>query len=108
MGEAVVLNDTKNEIDTIKEQIVSLYTPSKIVLFGSQAKGTATKRSDIDLCIVKDTENKSDLLTDMYLNIESSKPFDLLLYTDTEWEDCIMDPSSFAYLINKRGIVLYG
>ncbi len=108
MVEAVALSGIKNEIDSIKEQIVSLYAPSKIVLFGSQAKGTATKRSDIDLCIVKDTENKSDLLTDMYLKIESSRPFDLLLYTEAEWDDCVKDASSFAYLINKRGIVIYG
>lgn len=67
MGEAVVVNIIQNEIDSIKEQIVSQYAPSKIVLFGSQAKRTATKKSDIDLCIVKDTDNKRDLLTDMYL-----------------------------------------
>jgi len=42
----------------------------------------ATKKSDIDLCVIKDTENKRELLTDMYLNIQSSKPFDFLLYTE--------------------------
>lgn len=108
MGEAVVVNNIQNEIDSIKEQIVSRYAPSKIVLFGSQAKGNATKRSDIDLCIVKDTDNKRDLLTDMYLNVESSKPFDLLLYTGSEWNECVKDTSSFAYLINTRGTVIYG
>ncbi|NMB95208.1 MAG: nucleotidyltransferase domain-containing protein [Clostridiaceae bacterium] len=97
-----------NEINLIKEQIVSYYAPSKIILFGSQARGTATKKSDIDLCIVKNTENKRELLTDMYLNIESSKPFDLLLYTEAEWKQCVNDTTSFAYLINKKGIVIYG
>lgn len=97
-----------NEIDLIKEQIVSHYAPSKIVLFGSQAKGTAIRNSDIDLCIVKDTENKRELLTDMYLNIESNKPFDLLLYTEDERNKCINDTTSFAYLINKKGNVIYG
>ena len=97
-----------NEINLIKEQIVSLYNPSKIILFGSQAKGTATIKSDIDLCVVKDTENKQELLADMYLNIESSKPFDLLLYTEDEWNRCVNDTTSFAYLINKKGTVIYG
>lgn len=97
-----------NEINLIKEQIVSLYNPSKIILFGSQAKGTATIKSDIDLCVVKDTENKQELLADMYLNIESSKPFDLLLYTEAEWNRCVNDTTSFAYLIDKKGIVIYG
>lgn len=97
-----------NEINLIKEQIVSLYNPSKIILFGSQAKGTATIKSDIDLCVVKDTENKRELLADMYLNIESSKPFDLLLYTEAEWNQCVNDTTSFAYLIDKKGTVIYG
>ena len=96
------------EINSIKEQIVSRYFPSKIVLFGSQAKGTATKKSDIDLCIVKDTYDKRGLLADMSLTIESTKPFDLLLYTETEWNSCINDSASFAYLINKKGTVIYG
>ncbi|HHV95245.1 MAG TPA: nucleotidyltransferase domain-containing protein [Clostridiaceae bacterium] len=102
------MNTLINEINLIKEQIVSYYAPSKIILFGSQAKGTATKKSDIDLCIIKDVENKRELLTDMYLNIESSIPFDLLLYTESEWNQCVNDPTSFAYLINKKGIVIYG
>lgn len=108
MGEAASINNVQYEINSIKEQIVFHYVPSKIILFGSQAKGTATRKSDIDLCIVKDTSNKRDLLTDMYLNIESSKPFDLLLYTEDEWSECVNDTSSFAYLINKRGTIIYG
>ena len=102
------MNVLKNEINLIKEQIVSRYAPSKIILFGSQAKGVATRKSDIDLCIVKDTENKRELLIDMYLSIESSKPFDLLLYTESEWNQCVNDTTSFAYLINKKGAVIYG
>jgi len=97
----------ENEIESMKEQIVSRYAPKKIVLFGSQAKGTATKNSDIDLCIIKNTANKRDLLTDMYLNIESSKPFDLILYTENEWYRCIIDTTSFAYQINNNGIIVF-
>lgn len=108
MGQAIAVGYIQNEINLIMEQIVSHYAPSKIVLFGSQANGTATKKSDIDLCVVKDTENKRELLTDMYLNIESSKPFDLLLYTEAEWSQCVKDITSFAYLINKKGTVIYG
>ena len=108
VGQTIVLDYVQNEINSIKEQIVSHYAPSKIVLFGSQAKGTATKKSDIDLCIIKDTDNKRDLLTEMYLNIESNKPFDLLLYTEDEWNQCVNDTTSFAYLINRKGTVIYG
>lgn len=108
MDRPIAVNCVQNEINTIIEQIVYHFAPSKIILFGSQAKGTATRKSDIDLCIVKDTDNKRGLLTDMYLNIESNKPFDLLLYTEYEWNECINDTTSFAYLINKKGTVIYG
>jgi len=97
-----------SEVDFIRNQIISSYTPSKIILFGSHAKGTAVPKSDIDLCIIKDTVDKRKLLMDMYLNIESSKPFDLILYTNAEWNECVKDVTSFAYLINQKGIVVYG
>ncbi|RCX16266.1 nucleotidyltransferase-like protein [Anaerobacterium chartisolvens] len=100
--------DVKSEINSIKEQILSDYAPSKILLFGSYAKGTATSKSDIDICVIKNTDNKRALLNEMYLNIESSRPFDLLLYTEEEWNRCVMDSTSFAYLINRKGIVIYG
>ena len=95
-------------IQSIKEQIVARYNPNKIVLFGSQAKGTATKKSDIDLCVVTDTNDKRSLITDMYLSIESDRPFDLVLYSEVEWQECISDTTSFAYLINKTGVAIYG
>lgn len=97
-----------SEVEFIRNQVISMYPPTKIILFGSQTKGTAVTKSDIDLCIIMDTNNKRKLLTDMYLNIESSKPFDLLLYTKAEWNECVNDTTSFAYLINKKGIVVYG
>jgi predicted nucleotidyltransferase len=34
------------------ERIVGRFHPSRVVLFGSQARGTATKWSDVDLLVV--------------------------------------------------------
>lgn len=94
--------------DAIIHQIIKSYSPEKILLFGSQAKGTAHYNSDIDLCIIKPTENKRKLIAEMYLNIESEKPIDILLYTPEEWKQCISDKTSFAYKINKEGVTLHG
>jgi len=101
------MTDFKN----ITRQIVDLYSPQKILLFGSQAKGTATERSDIDLCIIMETQRTKErrrLLADMYCDIESLVPIDILLYTPDEWEQCVKDKCTFAYKINKEGITLYG
>ena len=69
------------ELREIQEQIVKLCAPEKILLFGSRAKGTATARSDIDLCVIASTTNKRALLTDLYCDTQSDTPIDFLLYT---------------------------
>lgn len=67
------------EIESIKKQLIEQYHPFKIILFGSQARKTAGKKSDIDLCIVKDTENKRALAVEININIESERPLILKL-----------------------------
>ncbi|MCT8978553.1 nucleotidyltransferase domain-containing protein [Clostridium sp. CX1] len=72
------------------------------------AKGIFKADSDIDLCIIKNTNNKRHLLAEMYVEIESSIPFDLILYTEAEWDECVDDKNSFAYVINNTGVKIYG
>ena len=76
------------------------------MLFGSQAKGTATHDSDIDICVVMNAANKRRVLADMYYQIQSELPLDIFLYIPAEWEDSIRDTTSFAYVINREGLVL--
>ena len=95
-------------LQVIQKQIIKLCDPQRILLFGSQANGTATAKSDIDLCIVASTSNKRALLTDLYCDTESDTPIDFLLYTPEEWDQCVNDHQSFAYKLNREGVVLYG
>ena len=94
-------------IASLQRQIIEICAPQKIILFGSQAKGTATERSDIDICIIAETTNKRELLTDLYCEIDSEKPVDFLLYTPEEWNKNIVDAQSFAYKLNREGVLLY-
>ena len=94
-------------IASLQRQIIEICAPQKIILFGSQAKGTATERSDIDICIIAETTNKRELLTDLYCEIDSEKPVDFLLYTPEEWNKNIEDAQSFAYKLNREGVLLY-
>lgn len=96
------------ELQKIKQQIIDRYNPDKLLLFGSLAKNSTRHCSDIDLCVIIEEADKRKLLTDMYLNIESDMPFDILLYSPDEWEQCILDHTSFAHQINKEGVMLYG
>lgn len=95
-------------LQEIKEQLIQKFHPSKVILFGSVAKGIFKETSDIDLCVVQDTEDKRQLLTDMYVEIESDVPFDIVLYTNKEWDECVKDTTAFAYQINNTGVTIYG
>ena len=94
-------------IASLQRQIIEICAPQKIILFGSQAKGTATERSDIDIWVIAETTNKRELLTDLYCEIDSEKPVDFLLYTPEEWNKNIEDAQSFAYKLNREGMLLY-
>lgn len=96
------------EIEDVKEQIIERYRPLKIILFGSCARGIARADSDIDLCIIYQYENKKEQLLDMFINIECDRAVDFILYRQEEWDRYIEDLGTFASLIKREGIVLYG
>jgi predicted nucleotidyltransferase len=43
-----------NEIDVLKDIIIDLVDPDKIILFGSYAYGTPDENSDADFLVIKD------------------------------------------------------
>lgn len=107
----------KEEIVKIKETLLKLLKEEgisieKIIVFGSVAKGMEKKDSDIDIIIVsKDFRDKDifeiALLTkDIHWKLveEIMKPFDIIYYSDTDWE------KGDSLIINaaKEGIVIYG
>jgi predicted nucleotidyltransferase len=85
----------------------------KIVVFGSYGRGDKREDSDIDLIIVsKNFRNKSifervELTSGIGRKLVKTfkKPFDLMLYSDLEWED---GHSIVIQEAKKEGIVLHG
>lgn len=88
-------------------------TDSKIILFGSYAKQTEKEDSDIDLIIVsRDFRNKS-----LFERVEQTtgigrtlvktfkRPFDLLFYSDLEWD---RSHSIVIDAARNEGLVLHG
>lgn len=45
------------ELQNVTDKIVHQFQPDKVILFGSQAWGTPTADSDLDLLVIKDTAN---------------------------------------------------
>ncbi len=98
----------KDEIENIKNQIVKKYNPKDIYLFGSNAKGVVRKSSDIDLCIIINTDKKREIIQEMLYSLDYDMDLDIVIYTEDEWEKYRNDLSTFASVINKTGVSLLG
>jgi predicted nucleotidyltransferase len=85
----------------------------KIVVFGSYGRGDKKEDSDIDLIIVsRNFRNKSifervELTSGIGRKLVKTfkKPFDLMFYSDLEWED---GNSIVIHAAKKEGIALHG
>jgi predicted nucleotidyltransferase len=102
----------KKLIHDITEKIVKEYNPKKIILFGSYAYGEPTEDSDIDLLVIKNTNEtpmqrwirlRRLLMTpDVMISIT---PF---VYTEKELNERLGIKDFFIEEILKKGVVLYG
>ena len=80
----------------------------RVILFGSCARGSDTKRSDLDLMIIMDTEQRFFDRFDQFDSIHAvlnDRPVDLLIYTPKEL-DAISD-RPFIKQALKEGVVIY-
>ncbi|EOQ88816.1 nucleotidyltransferase domain protein [Leptospira yanagawae serovar Saopaulo str. Sao Paulo = ATCC 700523] len=73
----------ENELEHLKNQIIFLVNPLKIILFGSRATLTACKNSDYDLLIIMpDGTNKREIAQYIYKKVDNIKiSFDLVVAT---------------------------
>jgi len=104
------ITELKNTlIKFFQKKDVNLY---KLVVFGSYAKRLNNEKSDIDLVIVskdfrgKDIFEKIKLISGIHKELvrKFRRPFDLMYYSDTEWN------KGSSILINsakKEGITIY-
>ncbi|MGB2761955.1 MAG: nucleotidyltransferase domain-containing protein [Minisyncoccales bacterium] len=100
----------EKEIKKIVNQIVEKYKPEKIILFGSFAHGRQTKDSDVDLFIIKSTNEprtKRHLKVDRIL-LDRIMPLDILVYTPQEIKKRLSFGDFFIRNIIQQGKVLYG
>ena len=106
----IVFYATKKNNVPIVDQIVEKlkkYEPEKIILFGSQADGTANKDSDYDIAIIKDT-NKSyrERLIDVRSLVRMTTPIDFFVFTQSEI-DKHKNSNPMIKEIMTRGKVMY-
>ena len=96
-------------VEEIVRRITQVYSPDRIILFGSAATGEMTRDSDVDLLLL--TPGEPDWSAD-YVRVRAALgdmgyPFDILFIT-TEWFEESKDViGGIAYPANKYGRVIY-
>ena len=85
------MNDlAKKEIERIKKLLLPVFMESKTkkaYLFGSFSKGTQTRKSDVDLMIITETDKRFFDRYDDYEKIQQilfDRSVDMLIYTSDE------------------------
>lgn len=84
------------------------YDPEQVILFGSAARGDADRHSDIDIAIIKETNERFlDRLAQVYQLIQPDFALDALVYTPSEFAAMRARHNPFAEEIVRDGIVVY-
>jgi predicted nucleotidyltransferase len=106
MNAQVELDETLREI---VDRIVSGFSPVRIILFGSRARGTAKADSDVDLLVVTDrpgSKRRQAVAIDLALaDIRVAKDVVVVDVEELERERDVV--GTVAYPAWREGVVLY-
>lgn len=84
------------------------YSPLRVILFGSAARGETDARSDLDFVVIKQTDQPFlERLKDVALCVKVPGAIDLLVYTPEEWQRMRDAESPFAEQVTQEGRVVY-
>lgn len=100
---------TSRLLARITRRIVEQVHPEKIVLFGSYAYGRPTRRSDIDLFVIMESDEPPLRRIDRVADAaeEPFLPMDVIVRTPSEVEERLRMGDSFVQKILGDGKVLY-
>jgi predicted nucleotidyltransferase len=105
------ISNNKNIQDSfidIIESIISNYSPQKIMLYGSYARGEAHEGSDIDLMVIKETSKRFiDRIADVIKLNNTLIPLEPLVYSPIEFETLKKEKRDFIMTIEEEGIEIY-
>jgi uncharacterized protein len=98
---------TMQWLDTAVTQIKTALDPEQIILFGSWARGTASRRSDIDLLIIWETSTPPLDRIGIVLTLLKDAPrsIDAIVYTPSELRHRANSP--FIRQVLQEGVILY-
>ena len=96
-------------VDRAVDAIVKAYDPLRIIVFGSFARGDTHELSDLDLIVVKETDERffrrigrvRDACRDLGIDVQP------LVYTPAEIGEMLASGNSFLETALEEGVVAY-
>ena len=101
---------TQNQLlGTVCQRLVAGFSPEKIILFGSQARGTADEHSDVDILVICPVNgNRRKLMVAMDKVLKGlGLARDIMVLSPEEYERDRMIPGTIARPAWLEGNVLY-
>jgi len=98
------------EAERVIEMAKIKIDPILMIVFGSVANGTAGKDSDLDLILVKESNENSFIRSaKARLELEDSNiPIDIIVYTPEEFKEDLSNKYSLAYEAMATGRIVHG
>ena len=100
---------TQTQIVQLIKEIADGYKPEKIYLFGSYANGVPNKDSDIDLFIVKETDERKIHRPSKVRRMikDYIAPMDIIVYTPKELEESMNLVVNIGKIAVQTGKLVY-
>lgn len=100
---------TSVQIQQAVERLVAAANPSKVILFGSYARGDATENSDLDLMVIEqEVQNAGEEMIRLHRVVgDVGIGVDVLVYSDQEASRRSQVPGTLLHWAFKEGKVLY-
>ena len=89
-------------------RVLKTYHPERVILFGSYARGSYDRYSDLDLVIIKRTRRRFlDRIKEVIRIIQPRFGVDILVYTPGELKRMVRSGNPFIQRVLEEGKILY-
>ena len=100
---------TPDALRAFTQRLVALFSPERVILFGSLARGTSTWDSDADILVVMPFQGRAfDKAIEIRTRCRADFPIDLMVRSPQEVEQRYQWGDPFIREAIDQGILLHG